>query len=274
MKIKRFDLTGADSPVELVQRILKVEPGLKPPIPIDDLAMQLDIIAITSLEIEGYEASLVADDKRSNGSILVNKEARGGRRRYAIGHELGHFLLAAHRPVRPGQFLCSRNDMSTWTAQPTDRYAQMEVEANLFAALLLMPPPILRAYLRGLGPDLGDLDKMTVEFGVSKDAAARAYCRHHLENIAVVVVKDGRLSRVYASPNFPSVIVPIGEPVPAGTAFHRPSLKLSASEFVRTLSDSWIAVERGQRAPALFEQIHLQPNGFALIMLWLQISNS
>jgi IrrE N-terminal-like domain len=180
MKITRLDLDGAGSPMALVTRILKVETGLKIPIPIEELAIQLDIAEINELETENFEGSLLTDEARQSGIILVNGKAQGGRRRFTIGHELGHFLIMAHVPVNPGQFLCSRQDMNRWSAKENDRYARMEMEANQFAALLLMPPPMLRAYLKGRAPDLANLDKMAIDFGGRRRARLRhASSREH-----------------------------------------------------------------------------------------------
>lgn len=273
MKVTRLDLDGAGSPMALVTKILKVETGLKIPVPIEELAIQLDITAIKELETEGFEGGLLTDENRQTGIILVNKSAKGGRRRFTIGHELGHFLIISHVPVKTGQFLCSRADMARWSTKENDRYARMEFEANQFSATLLMPPPILRAYLKGRDPDLADVEKISFDFGVSKDAAARTYGPHHHENIAVVVVRDGRVARYYPGTRFPFITVSPGNPVPKGTVFHRPSLQPRvASDVVQTLADNWINVEYGKRAPTLYEQVYLQNNGFALVMLWLEES--
>jgi hypothetical protein len=164
--------------------------------------------------------------------------------------------------------------MARWSDKDSDRYARMEYEANQFAALLLMPPPMLRAYLRGRAPDLCDVEKIATDFGASKDAAARAYATHHHDCIAIVVVKDGCPVRFYPSATFPFITAQLCKPVPAGTVFHRPLLPVRvASDVVETLPDNWINVERGKRAPALYEQVYLQSNGFALIMLWLEQDN-
>ena len=54
------------------------------------------------------------------------------RLRYTVAHELGHYLL--HR--RPGEkILCRPQDMSIWRGE----YKRREVEANHFAAGVLMP---------------------------------------------------------------------------------------------------------------------------------------
>lgn len=271
MKITRLDLDGCGSPTSLVARILKIEPGLKFPMPVEALAKQLDIDSIKDLTTAGFEGGLLTDENRQSGIILVNKEARGGRRRFTIGHELAHFLLISHVPVRPGEFLCSRQDMGRWSAKENDRYAQMEFQANEFAALLLMPPLMLRAYLGGKPPHLGDVRRIADDFGVSKDAAARSYATHHHAKIAIVVVKDGLVARYYPNGQFPFITARTKRPVPNGSIFHRKNVGIGVfSEIVDTTPDNWVDVERGVRAPMLYEQVYHQANGFALILLWLE----
>jgi len=274
MKVTRLDLDGAGSPMALVGKLLKAEPGLKIPIPVEELALQLDIEKITALETSGFEGGLLTDENRQSGIILVNDNASEGRRRFTIGHELAHFLIISHVPVTPGNFLCSRRDMSQWSAKEKDRYARMEFEANEFSALLLMPPPMLRKYIGSRAPDLSEIEKISRDFIVSKDAAARAYSRCHQENIALVVVKDGCVARYYPGTNFPYITAPIGKPVPRGSVFYRSSLQERvASDVVQTTADNWIDVKFGKRAPELYEQAYLQRGGFALIMLWLEKSD-
>ena len=66
-----LDGKGAGSPEGLVTLILKAAPGLTVPIPIEDLARQLDIEDIQELETEGFEGALIADTARSRGVILI-----------------------------------------------------------------------------------------------------------------------------------------------------------------------------------------------------------
>jgi Zn-dependent peptidase ImmA (M78 family) len=115
MKVTRLDLDGTGSPMGLVTRILRIEKDLPIPVPIEQLARQLDIEDIAPLETEGFEGGLLTDENRSTGIILVNQAAGGGRRRFTIGHELGHFLILSHKPVEVGKFLCSRKDMARWS---------------------------------------------------------------------------------------------------------------------------------------------------------------
>src|SRR4051812_10304258 len=100
MQVTRLDLDGTGSPEGLVTKILKAEPKLSYPVPIEALAKALDIKEIADLETEGFEGGLLMDQHRSHGIILVNKAARDGRRRFTIGHELAHFCIPMHKPVR------------------------------------------------------------------------------------------------------------------------------------------------------------------------------
>jgi hypothetical protein len=76
MKVTRLDLDGTGSPFGLVSKILKIESDLKIPVPIIELAQQLDIDRIETLETEAFEGGLLTDEGRSTGIILVNKAAR------------------------------------------------------------------------------------------------------------------------------------------------------------------------------------------------------
>ena len=57
-----------------------------------------------------------------------------------------------------------------------DRRAKMEVEANRFSSLILMPPPALRTEIgKKSAPSLEHMLSLATKFDVSKDAMARAY---------------------------------------------------------------------------------------------------
>lgn len=270
MPISRMDLADAGSPEALVKRILQAEPNLPVPVPIQELCARLGIIGIEDLDSDAFEGGLVTDAKRSEGTILVK---RGGepRRRFTIAHELGHFLMAHHVPDQPGRFLCKGADMLRLTANAGDQRQRMEVEANRFAALVLLPPHLLRGAMAAFRePDLQHVRVLARDFAVGKEAAARAYVQYHPERIAVVAAGKGRVQRCYRSLSFPDIICGIGSPIPTGSLYHNGSHRPdSASDIAACPPDLWIDVKRDLRAPALYEQVYLQPNGFAMILLRL-----
>jgi Zn-dependent peptidase ImmA (M78 family) len=273
MQITRMDLADKGSPEGIVMAILKAEPNLPVPVPIEELCRRLDIIEIQALTTASFEGGLLTDRERSNGIILVKNGVSPQRRRFTLGHELGHFLMPSHVPDTQGRFLCSEKDMLLLNPKEGDRRAKMEVEANRFSSLLLMPPPALRAELgKKSAPSLEHMLALAKKFDVSKDAMARTYAEYHPEPIAFVVVRDGKVVRNYRNTiRFPFITALRGKAVPERSLFYRKGLQIGVASDVDTrLPDNWIDVERGRQAPRMSEQVYLQANGFALIMLWYE----
>lgn len=274
MKVTRLDLDGTGSPHGLVTLILKAEPTLPIPVPVEELARQLDIEKIQELETDGFEGGLITDDCRSRGIILVSVNTQRQRKRFTIGHELGHFLIPTHRPRQVGRFLCSREDMQRWPIKDQNTYARMEAEANTFSALLLMPPPTLRRFMEKLGdPSLENVISVARHFDVSKDAAARAYAEYNDHRVAIVVVKDNKVLRAYKGPKFPRVCVPFGGTVPNRSVFHRTTASARVSNLEALPAEIWLESEWGTRLPDLYEQVMIQQEGYALLLLWAEIAD-
>jgi Zn-dependent peptidase ImmA (M78 family) len=273
MKVGRIDLDGTGSPMGLVAKILKAEPDLTIPVPIEELARQLDITEIREMSTDGFEGGLITDDARSSGFILVNRTARRGRRRFTIGHELGHFLMTTHK-VPEGGFQCSRDDMRRWTDKEQSRAIRMEVEANEFSALMLMPPPRWRKEMEHFrDPDLGQIVTLAGQFDVSKEAAARAYAKYQEQLVAVVIAKDGKIDKLYYdSARFPRFGVRVGAAVPAHSMLFRAARQLDhPSVIAEARAGEWLESEWGKPLPELYEQVFFQQNGFAMILLWAEL---
>ncbi|MFZ5834987.1 MAG: ImmA/IrrE family metallo-endopeptidase [Pseudomonadota bacterium] len=203
----------------------------------------------------------------------VNAATRQGRRRFTIGHELGHFLMTHHKPP-PGQpFQCSREDMRRWTDKEKSAAIKMEVEANEFSSLILMPPPLWRARASKLGdPNLAQIVALAKDFQVSKEAAARAYAQYHEESIAIVVAKDGVIEKIYRKPaGFPTICVRSGDQVPKPSLLFRAVKQLNhPSEIGEAKAELWLESDRWRTLPPLYEQVFHQQDGYALIMLWAE----
>ena len=74
MQISRMDLADKGSPEGIVMAILKAEPNLPIPVPIEELCRRLDIVEIQALTTEGFEGGLLTDRERSSGIILVERD--------------------------------------------------------------------------------------------------------------------------------------------------------------------------------------------------------
>lgn len=272
MNVSRMDLADAGSPEKLVLEILKAEPSLEIPIPISQLALQLDITEIVPLATEGYEGGLLTTADKYQGIILFNAESPEPRQRFTIAHELGHFLLPWHIPSPDGQFLCSLGDMQALSLKEGDKRRQMEVEANRFAGLLLIPPQKLRTDMaRFRDPGLEQIVRLATRYEVSKEAMARAFVQYHNQTLAVVLAKDGVILREYRHRKFPNLTVSRQKPLPGQSLLkrraHAPG---SVSAMDETDAGVWIDVRRGSEAPSLFEQVLVQRSGYSMTLLWLE----
>jgi Zn-dependent peptidase ImmA (M78 family) len=132
MAISRLDLDekGAGSPEGLVSRILKAEPSLSIPVPIEELCRKLDIVSIEYERLDGLEGALVTTPDRQVGTILVKETSHRFRQRFTIGHELGHFLIPTHVPNLDGRFFalektCFCSTLKSWTNDRAWRLRQI-----------------------------------------------------------------------------------------------------------------------------------------------------
>lgn len=273
MKLTRMDLDGTGSPMGLVSKILKAEPSLPLPIPIEEIAKRLDITDIQDVVADNFEGGLITDTTRSSGKILVNRLAIRGRRRFTIGHELGHFLMTNHKPPAEG-FRCSRDDMRRWSAKDPSPAVKMEIEANEFSSLLLMPPPLWRREAARHGdPDLAQIVRLAKTFDVSKEAAARSYATYHDETVAVVVSHRRQIDKIYRNiATFPRLCVRSGDAVPPKSLlFRAPHQTDGPTELSEARAEDWLQSDWGKPLPTLYEQVFFQRDDFAMILLWAEI---
>lgn len=138
----------------------------KPPVPVEKLA---DLVGAT-VRYEPYDGTLSGLLHRSaDGSIIgVNSLHPTVRQRFSIAHELGHLLL--HEPefqIDEHSFVVFRDPESSKAVDP------VEIEANQFAAELLMPEDLVRTSVVELGenPDADEaIRKLADLFEVSKES--------------------------------------------------------------------------------------------------------
>jgi hypothetical protein len=120
------------------------------------------------------------------GIIYNNAIASPGRINFTLAHEFGHYLL--HRLAYPKGIECSAQDVARGDAL----YAQIEQQANCFAANLLMP---LDDYRRQISPhDKADLDMISHcadRYRVSLIAAILRWLGYTDRRAVLVVSRDG-----------------------------------------------------------------------------------
>lgn len=117
-------------------RDLRVHPT--PPVDIEAIARQLgiDIVERAGLRLPGRDGlSGLLLQRKGHTICVVNRDHHINRRRFTIAHEIGHYLLHPRQEsfIDPDFSLAARDNMSSEGVDP------QEIEANAFAAELLMP---------------------------------------------------------------------------------------------------------------------------------------
>jgi Zn-dependent peptidase ImmA (M78 family) len=137
------------------------------PIPVDKIAEDLGV----SLRYEPLESGLsgvLFRDQQGRQVIGVNSLHAPVRQRFTIAHELAHLRL--HEDALYVDGLVRRDDKSSLALDP------QEIEANSFAAELLMPRKLVLRELANRVPEgaVADpaklLKRLAREFGVSEQA--------------------------------------------------------------------------------------------------------
>jgi Zn-dependent peptidase ImmA (M78 family) len=125
---------------------------VEPPVPVDDIARALGAQVV----LKNFKDEISGLLMRSGRSIIlgVNKSQSLARRRFTIAHEIGHLIMhsAALEPVHIDKnFEVHLRSGASSTAEDV-----VEVEANAFAAGLLMPRDFIIADVDGQMLDFED----------------------------------------------------------------------------------------------------------------------
>lgn len=271
MQISRMDLADLGTPETLVKGILEQVPDLPIPVPIEDIARSVDITDITPISTDGFEGGLVTDRNKSEGVILVNCRSHPQRRRFTVGHELGHFLVPSHLPNDGTQFMCTSSDMCQSTSSKSlDRAMRMEAEANRFAANMLMPIASFRRDLsQSAEPDINFLLRLCGKYDTSKEATARRFCELIDVPSAAVFSRNGRFRYAVRGSNFPFIPLRRDQPLAQKTlsaGFKGVEGDISNMDVV----DGCWWIDRDPYCNGqIFEQTLLQADGYRLTLLQL-----
>lgn len=146
------------------------------------------ISRIVGDSLPGFDGALYKAPAGKKGwGIFYNNQIRStGRINFTLAHEFGHYLL--HRLAHPDGIRCGEQDFVQWDSE----YGQVEHQANVFAANLLMP---LDDYRRLVPPDSTiDLDAISDcadRYRVSLIAAALRWLSYTEKRAVLVISRDG-----------------------------------------------------------------------------------
>jgi len=141
----------------------------KPPVDLAKIAERLGV-EIRPFELGAEVAGILYRDG-ARKVIVVNHKHSPVRQRFTIAHELGHLVLHKGEPVHVDEgFRINLRDPRSATAEEVE-----EIEANAFAANLLMPAAWLKREIDRDQLDPSDEDalgRLATRYGVSLHAMA------------------------------------------------------------------------------------------------------
>jgi Zn-dependent peptidase ImmA (M78 family) len=139
----------------------------KLPINVEAVAKSLKI----PIEYQTYEDDIsgMLVMKDGNAIISINKLHPEKRRRFSIAHEIGHYLLHGNS----ASVFIDKSPVFLRDKKSSEGTQIQEIEANRFAAELLMPEDILKGKIVKKNLDIDDeidLEKLAKQFKVSTQA--------------------------------------------------------------------------------------------------------
>lgn len=154
----------------------------KAPVPVRKIAKHLGA-EVRSEPLEGHVSGLIYISVGQSPVIGVNSSHSKERQRFTIAHELGHLLFHAtpgmHIDERKQTFIAFRDSNSSKGDDPD------EVEANYFAAELLMPESIVRR------------DFLEFKKGTCPEDAIESLARRYRVSLQSMTIRLTRLSLVW-----------------------------------------------------------------------------
>lgn len=237
-------------------------------VPVDLIALALDIEEIKLTEMGGCEGVLLTNKARTRGSILVNNFRGPQAARFGIGHELGHFLMERHELGLHGILRCTKDDFRQSRTDRKNR--KQEVEANEFA-ISLLAPAYKTAPIFAEQPDIASVAALGRSLNLSFEAAARCLVDGHDEPLAAVWTANGRIRYMVRGPKFPWLVRSTGETVSKLSMTHAALAK--QTQLTTKMSEVAATVWTDRDIPELFEQVRVGKNGLGLTLLWATLGD-
>lgn len=153
-------------PVQEARQVLK-RFGVNLPIDVEALIKEYGI-AIRSQELEEAVSGILVI-KEGRATIGVNENHHPNRQRFTLAHELGHFIL--HKSA--SSVFVDASTIFFRDGTSSDGSKIQEIEANAFAAELLMPEKQIREAINSQPLDAfdeGAVRRLAAQFEVSAQA--------------------------------------------------------------------------------------------------------
>lgn len=221
-------------------------------------------LRIKEVDSTGFDGALVCSIGSQKGIIAIRRSIRElPRKRFTVAHEIGHFVIPYHRRI--GNVCESR---------AVERFGnglrQSEIEANEFAAELLMPSRVVRSRLSLKEPRLSEIGQVAHEFETSLTATTYRYLDLTDFACAMVWSEINRAVWYHASESFPFRLpcaeLPTSASI-AGQLFARRSVGSGSHAIAPIL---WLRSRDAECVQIMIEDsVHMPSYGAVLSLLWI-----
>jgi Zn-dependent peptidase ImmA (M78 family) len=165
-------------------------------------------VAVKDEQIKGSEGRILIMGQ--SGIISINSNiTHPGRRNFIVAHEIGHFIL--HKNVHPF-FSDTHRTLSDWY-----RNGAHEVEANTFAAELLMPGELFKRMVKGKKLSIELINQTSAYFHTSLTATFLRYITHGDYPLMVLFFEGGKARWRHCTTDFPFQYFEYGAYIPVDT---------------------------------------------------------
>ncbi len=232
--------------------------------PPDLVALCRDLgLRIREVPANGFEGALIRSKVGQKGIIAVKASIReASRKRFTIAHEIGHFIIPQHRNLGN---ICEERIIESFDSNLN----RPEMEANEFAAELLLGSGALRRRFNLSEFSLTQISAVAAEYGTSLTAATRSFLT--LTDLACAMIWSvaNRARWLVRSDAF-RFFLPIVE-LPAEGSFAAQIFrgKAAPTDFAPVRPDAWLDRQPAENVDTLLEHsISLLNYNAVLTLLW------
>lgn len=257
VQLDLIELADLVRPEQLVDEIVRQNPDMPIPVPIEEIARLAGITKVEAFQSEGFEGALVSDMNKSQGAIFYSSLSPRPRQRFTIGHELGHFLLPWHRQ---SSFECTSADISGRGNK------EWELQANQFSAELLMPHKLVKSRLHVFkDPEMAHIIQLRDEFGTSMEMTARRLIELNEYPCAVVFSKDNMVRYSVRSDYFSErLCLKKGDRLPMKSVSRQSSV--DHTEWYEIDAHWWLS-DSAKQPESVYEQTFVQEEGHKVTLV-------
>jgi hypothetical protein len=233
-------------------------------VPPDLTALCRDLgLRIREVPAKGFDGALIRSKAGQKGIVAVKASIfEKSRKRFTIAHEIGHFIIPHHRDLGN---ICEDRKIESFDSHLN----QAEIEANEFAAELLLPSALLRKRFNLSKFSLPQISAVATDFGTSLTATTRSFLTLTDLPCAMVWSVTNSARWFVRSDSF-RFFLPLPE-LPANGSFAARIFKGEAAptELAPVRPDAWLDRQAAEHVNTLLEHSISLPNYDAVLtLLW------